>query len=268
VSKLGAAANMKAPSKTVSILGAPISRLGMDSAVSDCLGELEAGRGGAQFFANVHTVTEASDLPALMQAFSRARRCYADGVPLLWMAKALGEPIESRVCGPDFVVAFQTALNSRKSTQPEVIQAFVGGTAGKAEALCARFAPGRGIVHSPPFRPFTEANAKEDWESVLSLASAAGAAPPRIVWVGLGAPKQELWIDHVSRLAPETLFFGVGAAFDFLTETKKRAPLWMQKSGLEWLFRLSQEPRRLFSRYLNTNSRFVLKSLRQLCKLS
>src|SRR5690606_3404833 len=91
--------------------------------------------------------------------------------------------------------------------------------------------------------------------------------PPRIVWVGLGAPKQELWLRSVSPLAPQTLFLGVGAAFDFLSLAKVRAPLLMQRLGLEWMHRLAHEPKRLWKRYLLTNSRFVSLAVRELMAL-
>jgi N-acetylglucosaminyldiphosphoundecaprenol N-acetyl-beta-D-mannosaminyltransferase len=110
-------------------------------------------------------------------------------------------------------------------------------------------------------RPFSPEAAREDWQELVRR---NGSQPlPHVVWVGLGAPKQELWMNSLSAAVPEVLFMGVGAAFDFLTETKKRAPQWMQKTGLEWLYRLIQEPKRLWRRYFQTNSRFVFLVLRE-----
>lgn len=105
-------------------------------------------------------------------------------------------------------------------------------------------------------RPFSPEAAMEDWENLVRVNG--GKPLPHVVWIGLGAPKQELWMQAVSARIPNVVFMGVGAAFDFLTDTKKRAPVWMQKTGLEWLYRLIQEPRRLWRRYFVTNSRFIL----------
>jgi N-acetylglucosaminyldiphosphoundecaprenol N-acetyl-beta-D-mannosaminyltransferase len=113
-------------------------------------------------------------------------------------------------------------------------------------------------------RPFSAENAREDWAAFLKLCPQT----PQLVWVGLGAPKQERWMREVAKVAPETLFFGIGAAMDFLSESKARAPGWMQRNGLEWFFRLVQEPRRLGMRYLATNSRFLIKALVSLCSPS
>jgi N-acetylglucosaminyldiphosphoundecaprenol N-acetyl-beta-D-mannosaminyltransferase len=119
------------------------------------------------------------------------------------------------------------------------------------------------VSYSPPYRPFSKENAREDWETFLARAKAAGVERPRWVWVGLGAPKQEKWMEAVAEIAPDTLFFGVGAAFDFLAGTKARAPEWMRKSGLEWLHRFGSEPGRLWKRYLVTHSLFLYELLKR-----
>jgi N-acetylglucosaminyldiphosphoundecaprenol N-acetyl-beta-D-mannosaminyltransferase len=141
---------------------------------------------------------------------------------------------------------------------------FYGGEAGVAAALAAKLAgqyPGLRIagIYSPPFRPLTEV---EDQE-VLRLINDSGAD---IVWVGLGSPKQEYWMaEHLGKLhAP--VMIGVGAAFDFLSGQKPQAPRWIQRSGLEWLFRLATEPRRLWPRY-RQYPKFVLLALGQLLGL-
>jgi N-acetylglucosaminyldiphosphoundecaprenol N-acetyl-beta-D-mannosaminyltransferase len=130
---------------------------------------------------------------------------------------------------------------------------FVGGRPGQSEAIAQAFGV-RGVHFSPEFRAFSAENAAQDWAQFLRLCP--GGEAPRLVWVGLGAPKQELWMECVSRLAPRTVFLGVGAAFDFLSESKRRAPKWAQRSGLEWAHRLVSEPQRLGVRYLTTNARF------------
>ena len=138
---------------------------------------------------------------------------------------------------------------------------FIGGAPGQAEELARQFGV-KANCYSPPVRPFSAENANEDSRNFLALCS--GGQIPSVVWVGLGAPKQELWMQAVSPLATATLFFGIGAAFDFLTGSKSRAPLWMQKNGLEWLYRLSREPGRLGGRYLVTNSLFTVKVAKEI----
>ncbi|MBS1963139.1 MAG: WecB/TagA/CpsF family glycosyltransferase [Bdellovibrionales bacterium] len=233
---------------TTTILGVPISTLGMEKALDLCAAQARASGGGYVCFANVHTVTESQSLPALRETLSRAFLSVADGLPLVWVSRLRGPAIESRVCGPDFMKDFLERYR-------DLPVGFVGGAPGQAEALVARFGLSS-ACHSPPMRPYSPEAVAEDWRAFLEK---NGNRPrPRVVWVGLGAPKQELWMRNASTLAPDVLFMGVGAAFDFLTGTKKRAPLWMQRSGLEWLFRLLQEPRRLWRRYFTTNFRFIV----------
>jgi len=139
---------------------------------------------------------------------------------------------------------------------------FYGGAAGVPEQLAAmlqkRF-PGLQVVgtYSPPFRSLTP---KEDEQIVRMI----NEAEPDIVWVGLSTPKQERWMaEHVGRLVAPVLI-GVGAAFDFLSGRKRQAPRWMQRAGLEWLFRLLSEPRRLWRRYLVNNPLFIILVLLQM----
>jgi N-acetylglucosaminyldiphosphoundecaprenol N-acetyl-beta-D-mannosaminyltransferase len=238
---------------TTQILGVPISTLGMERTLEFCAAQAKRRGGGYVCFANVHSVTESQSEPTLKSVFSRALLSVADGLPLVWVSRLRGPKIESRVCGPDFMKFF---LERHR----ELSVGFIGGGTGQAERLAKRFGLTAPCL-SPPMRPYSAAAAQEDWRNFLALNP---NGPPQVVWVGLGAPKQELWMSTVSALAPETLFFGVGAAFDFLTGQKRRAPVWMQKSGLEWFFRLVQEPRRLWKRYFSTNGRFVVLVLRDL----
>jgi len=227
--------------------------LGLEGALRYCAARANAKGGGYVCFANVHTVTEAHDHTSLKKALIEATLAVADGTPLVWVSRLRGMPVESRVCGPDFMTKFL-------KTYPEISQGFIGGTPNQIQTLAARFltpAPG----YSPPIRPFSSAGAQEDWLKFLALCP--NGKPPAIVWVGLGAPKQEFWMQAVTKIAPQTLFMGVGAAFDFLSGTKTRAPLWMQRIGLEWAFRLFQEPGRLWRRYLATNSRFIFYSAQE-----
>jgi N-acetylglucosaminyldiphosphoundecaprenol N-acetyl-beta-D-mannosaminyltransferase len=162
-----------------------------------------------------------------------------------------------RVCGPDLL-----PLLVDRGREVGARHFFYGGAPGVAEQLAERLAgryPGMVVagMHSPPFRPLTPEEDKAEVELI-------NAASPDFVWVGLGSPKQDLWIDgHRNRLDAAVLF-AVGAAFDFHAGTLRRAPVWMQRTGTEWFYRLISEPRRLLRRYTVVNTRFVLLLGRQI----
>ncbi len=177
-------------------------------------------------------------------------------MPVVWMLRWQGFKNVQRVYGPDLLQAA-----CARSLETGWRHYFYGGAPQVAEKLkdklCADY-PGLQVVgmESPPFRPLT---AEEDEDAVQRIRQAR----PDIVWVGLGAPRQDFWMaEHLDRLGVPVLV-GVGAAFDFLSGAKPQAPLWMRRSGLEWLFRLATEPRRLWRRYLIGNPRFLYLCLLQ-----
>jgi N-acetylglucosaminyldiphosphoundecaprenol N-acetyl-beta-D-mannosaminyltransferase len=182
-----------------------------------------------------------------------------DGMPLVWLLRAMGVPRAVRVYGPDLMVA---VLSSAAAEGIEI--GFYGGTRqalAKLQDNCRRRFPALKIVYaeSPPFR----ALARDEDERVRAAIENSGA---RILFVGLGSPKQDHWMfEHCSRLS--AVMLGVGAAFDFLSGTKLQAPRWMQQSGLEWLFRLMTEPRRLWRRYLFQNPSFAVLAIAQLIRM-
>jgi N-acetylglucosaminyldiphosphoundecaprenol N-acetyl-beta-D-mannosaminyltransferase len=227
----------------------PISRLDLAGAVEECEARIANRAGGYACFVNVHTLTEATRQPALRESFAMATYCFADGMPLLWLSRRQGKPIAGRVAGPDFMAA----LIAR--TRHE-LHGLIGGAPGIADAAARGM---RAVTYAPPRRAFTPGHALADWTAFLARCD---GTPPPIVWVGLGAPKQELWLATVSRAAPDVMFFGVGAAFDVLAGAMPRAPRWIQDHGLEWLYRLAREPRRLAGRYATSNARFALEVLR------
>lgn len=193
--------------------------------------------------------------PALHDIGAKAALNLPDGMPIVWLGKLRGHQLE-RTCGPDLMDHLL-----RSSGDGSLTHFFLGGKEGVAERLAERYrnaVPGLRIVgcHTPPFRPMTpDENAK-----VLSAIKTSGAD---IVWLGISSPKQDIWMrDNVDQLS-QTLI-GVGAAFDFLSGEVRRAPVWMQKSGLEWLFRLLSEPRRLWRRYFILAPQFVWHSARSL----
>jgi N-acetylglucosaminyldiphosphoundecaprenol N-acetyl-beta-D-mannosaminyltransferase len=173
-----------------------------------------------------------------------------DGMPVVWLGRLLGHRNVRRVYGPDLMrkVCEISALKGFRNY-------FYGSTQDTLNRLKARLSeayPGLVVsgLHAPPFRKASE-------EEDRSMMEEINNSNPDIVWVGLGSPKQDLWMhEHRERLnAP--VMIGVGAAFDFLAGTKPQAPAWMRKSGLEWLFRLIHEPKRLWRRYLVDNLLFI-----------
>lgn len=200
---------------------------------------------------DVHGIMACRDDPVLLEIHRTAGLVAPDGMPLVWLGRLKGHRGIRRVCGPDLM----PALCARSVVRGHR-HFLYGGAPGVAErlatALRARF-PGLQIVgvHTPPFRPLT---ADEDAQVVRTI-NESGAD---VVWVGLGSPKQEHWMAaHLGRLRAPVML-GVGAAFDFHAGTLRRAPVWMQRSGLEWLYRLAAEPRRLWRRYLLMAPRFVV----------
>ena len=189
-----------------------------------------------------HAVMDAYKDPELRRIINASGMSTPDGMAIVWLLKLRGFRNVSRVYGPDLMLE-----TCRAGMQLGYRHFLYGGGAGVASALehrlGARF-PGLQIVgaHTPPFRDLT---AEED-RAVVDRINTAG---PDIVWVGLSTPKQERWMAaHLGRIQAPVMI-GVGAAFDFLSGTKPQAPRWMQRGGLEWIFRLATEPRRLWPRY-------------------
>lgn len=205
---------------------------------------------------NVHSVMECRRNPALRLIVNRAGMITPDGMPLVWLSRLAGYPFVSRVYGPDLMLAEMEASLVSGHTH-----FFYGGRAGVADRLAAvmqaRF-PGVRVAGTfcPPL-----ASAEELCNQ--QTADLINDASPDIVWVGVSSPKQEFWMSCMRPLLQAPVLIGVGAAFDFHTGTVLQAPLWMQRSGLEWLFRLLVEPRRLWRRYLIDNPWFLIELARQ-----
>lgn len=209
--------------------------------------------------ANAHMVMEAYDDPAYQAAVNDADLVAPDGMPLVWILKLLGHGLQDRVYGPTLTLQVLEAAAMR-----DVPVGFYGASSDVLTAMITKFRrrlPGLDIVYacSPPFRDQTR---DEDEADVRDI-KASGA---RILFVGLGCPKQERWI-HQHKGRVRAVMLGVGAAFDFHAGAIPQAPSWMQDRGLEWLFRFCIEPRRLWKRYLRHNPRFALFSTLQLLRL-
>jgi N-acetylglucosaminyldiphosphoundecaprenol N-acetyl-beta-D-mannosaminyltransferase len=207
--------------------------------------------------AAVHTVMEAREDPELRAAVDGAAFTVPDGQPLVWALRALGHRLRERVYGPELMA--RACARAAQSGQRHYLY---GGRdeaalADLTHTLQERF-PGLTVAggHAPPFRPLSESE-------LDALAAEIDAARPDVVWVGIGVPKQEKWMAAMRGRLAAPVLIGVGAAFDFHAGLVPQAPGWMQRAGLEWAFRLRQEPRRLWRRYLRHNPRFVLAFVRQ-----
>jgi N-acetylglucosaminyldiphosphoundecaprenol N-acetyl-beta-D-mannosaminyltransferase len=200
-------------------------------------------------FVTVYNVMRARSQAGLQHAMNGADIVNADGVPVVWALRLLGVNDAERVYGPDF-----THVLLGEAQRNRIPVGFLGSTPlvlSKLLAAVRQKWPDLQIAYecAPPFRPLTAA---ED-ESQVHAINSSGA---RLLFVGLGCPKQELWMAaHKGKV--NAVMLGVGAAFDFLSGEKPQAPRWMMASGLEWLFRLATEPRRLWKRYLKYNPQFV-----------
>ena len=206
--------------------------------------------------ANVHMVMESHDNKAFQNVVNNADLVTPDGVPLVWALKLLGVPEATRVYGPDL-----TLHVCKAAAEQGIPIGLYGGTPESLEAFVDFLETNYpGIIINctiaPPFRPLTP----EEDERYTAQINKSGV---RILFVGIGCPKQEKWMAaHKDKL--NAVMLGVGAAFDFHTGRVKQAPSWMQGMGLEWLFRLLMEPRRLWKRYFKHNPRFVMLFLRQM----
>ncbi|WP_343419073.1 WecB/TagA/CpsF family glycosyltransferase [Candidatus Flexifilum breve] len=195
---------------------------------------------------------QALERPDVRKALETADMVTADGMPIVWLQRRGGAEFAERVYGPDILLA----LCERTSHQG-LRHYFLGGDPGAADELAAamkqRF-PGIQIAGtaSPKIVQYTL-----DTNLVQQILDTS----PHVIWVGLGSPKQDLWMAHHKSNLP-VLMIGVGAAFDFLTGRKRQAPQWMRQRGLEWLYRLVQEPRRLWRRYVFYNALFLWKLVR------
>jgi N-acetylglucosaminyldiphosphoundecaprenol N-acetyl-beta-D-mannosaminyltransferase len=219
-----------------------------------------ARRGESRYVcvAVVHTVMESHDSPEFRRMVNAADLVTPDGMPLVWGLRMQGCPGASRVYGPDL-----TLHVLREAAGEGIAVGFYGSSDEILPQLLARMKelfPGLRVTYSycPPFRALTP---EEDSRVIEEIARSEA----RILFVGLGCPKQERWMaEHHGRI--RAAMIGVGAAFDFLAGAKPQAPRWMQDRGLEWLFRLMTEPRRLWRRYLLNNPRFVALFLGQLLR--
>lgn len=242
------------------VLGFPCFVGGLDAAAQAVLDRADSSDGGYACLGNAHVLVTALHDDRLRRALKDAWAVFPDGAPVAWMQRRHGAQAAERVAGPDLM--------------PRVIEAglpraaghfLLGSNEATLEALRNRLEQRHPRIRiAGTYSPSRAAVDGDDPQIV----EATLAAKPEIVWCAFGAPRQEIWMArHAGELAP-ALLLGVGASFDFLAGTKPRAPMWMQREGLEWLHRLLSEPRRLAGRYIRTNSEFILRALAELVSLS
>lgn len=227
------------------VLGVRVDAVQMSDAVARLRSWIDDHPSISRFVAvtGMHGIAESQQNSQFRQALNAADLVVPDGMPLVWLGRFKGYPLRQRVTGSELMDAF--CRESGKAYR----HFFYGGGPEVAERLARVLHKKHGIViagtYTPPFRPLNEAEGKE-------LASLLEKASPDVLWVGLSTPKQEKWMyEHRYKLRVPVML-GVGAAFDMNSGNLRRAPVWMQGLGLEWLFRLASEPRRLWRRYLLT----------------
>jgi N-acetylglucosaminyldiphosphoundecaprenol N-acetyl-beta-D-mannosaminyltransferase len=242
--------------RQIRVLGVPLSVQRYDTAIAGFVDAAVNRRRLRAHFCTVHSVVEANRDHRLRDAFASADLACTDGMPLVWTCRLRGAREAERVAGPDVMLSVCDV-----GREFGLRHFFLGGRPGTPEALAqalkARF-PGLEVAgtHSPPFRPLTT-------EEDAAMVDAINASNAHVLWIGLGSPKQDIWAASHAASVRVPMILAVGAAFDFHSGKLRRAPGWMRRVGLEWLFRLAMEPRRLWRRYLTTNVRFTYLLLRE-----
>lgn len=239
------------------LLGVRISAINLSTAIFEIEGWIQKREPHYVCATSVHGIMEAWKNREVSRALNRASLVTPDGMPLVWFLRYKGYSWVSRVYGPDLLLAV-----CELSIKTDWTHFFYGGAEGVPERLVQnlqkRF-PGLRVVgiESPPFQPLSE----DEDRAVVERINESNAD---ILWVGLGTPKQDLWmVAHRSKITVPVMI-GVGAAFDFHAGLKPQAPLWMQQAGLEWLFRLLSEPKRLWKRYFFIVPSFTILVLLQI----
>ena len=222
----------------------------LETAAAAVIEHAVSGEGGYACLGSVHSLVAAVHEPAVRLALADAGIVFPDGAPVAWLQRRTGAPRARRIAGTDLMTRVLEVGQANG-----VRHYLYGSTEPVLEDLTHRLGesfPDATICGScsPPFADF-------DSPEVARSVDAIRAAEPQIVWCGLGMPKQELWMRRYAQSLAPAFVLGVGAAFDFMAGSKRRAPKPMQRAGFEWLHRLSAEPRRLSGRYLRTNSEFI-----------
>jgi len=243
--------------REINVLGTNIAAINLDEATRTICDWLAADdRGRYVCVTDVNCIMQSYRRPDVRQAYLGADICVPDGMPLTWTGRLRGHRTMNRVYGPDLMLRLL-----EESAKNGFTNFFLGGAEGVADDLSTRMTrrfPGLRVVgtYCPPWRPLTE-------EERQGLIDEIDRLRPDLLWVGLGAPKQDLFMAEFCSLLAAKVMIGVGAAFDFHTGRVRQAPRWVMRAGLEWLFRLAVEPRRLAPRYFRNNPAFIWHSFLQ-----
>jgi N-acetylglucosaminyldiphosphoundecaprenol N-acetyl-beta-D-mannosaminyltransferase len=245
------------PPRTREVLGVPIAVVDYDRTIEVMDALVERRGRGYICAAPVHALMVAQDDPEMRAALRGSTLVVPDGMPIVWASNLLGEQLQDRVYGPELMLRY----SDRCAERGHRVWLYGGHDQGSLVQLALsmrRRHPGIKIVggYSPPFRALT---VDEEDAIVVQI----NEAQPDVLWVGIGVPKQEKWMARMRERLEVPVMCGVGAAFDFHAGRISMAPTWMQERGLEWIYRIAQEPRRLLPRYLYTNPRFVVAMARQ-----
>jgi N-acetylglucosaminyldiphosphoundecaprenol N-acetyl-beta-D-mannosaminyltransferase len=242
------------------VLGVPLALTTYEDTLDWIDRTVAAGATGYVCVAAVHTVMAAHEDPELRAAVEGASFTVPDGQPLVWALNALGHDLDDRVYGPE-LMRRACARAAREGTRFFLYGGRDEDALRQLSEALRRAHPGLRIAGgiSPPHRPLTAAEE-------ANVAAEIDRSEADVVWVGIGVPKQEKWMARMRPRLRAPVLIGVGAAFDFHAGLVPQAPGWLQRLGLEWAFRLAQEPGRLWRRYLRYNPRFVVGFARQLVR--
>lgn len=232
------------------VLGVDVDVVDMEKALGNVSACLRSSRKSYVCVAGVHGIMEAQGNPQLLEAYSKAAMTIPDGMPLAWVGRMQGHIGMQRVTGPDLMLEI-----FRRKEFSEATHFFYGGREGIAaelrDTLQQQF-PWAKIVgtYTPPFRELSECEERELFAHIAVL-------KPDIMWIGIGCPKQEVFMARYLPDLETKLMLGVGAAFDFHTGRIRDCADWIKRAGLQWLHRLLQDPKRLWRRYLKNNPAFL-----------
>jgi len=241
----------------VNILGCLIDNVRFDAAVQKICDFVENRKNALIVTPNIDHVVKLIHDPEFRNIYTHANLVLADGMPLLWAARFLGTPIEERISGADLFSRL-CEVSAKKGYKLFFLGGREGAATKAADVLRLKYTGVKIVgIYSPSFG---FENIKEENDEIVKLIK---DAKPDILFVGLGAPKQEKWICAHKNECRVPVSIGIGVSFEFVSGVIKRAPLWMQKAGLEWFWRLTMEPRRLWKRYLIDDPKFFWLIIKQ-----
>jgi len=227
-----------------------IDQITFADAVNTILDRAQSGLGGYALTPNIDHIVMADSDSAFRAAYAGASLSLVDGTPLLWAARALGVPLPEKVSGSDLMHPLVQGCAER-GLSIYLCGAGPGVAERVAAKLCAQHPTLKVVGCDSPMIPAADA------PSSIAACAKVKAANPALLFVAFGSPKQEVWIHHMASELGPTVAIGVGAAFDFIDGTQARAPKWMSRAGLEWVFRLSKDPKRMWRRYLVRDPKFI-----------